>query len=121
MRKMQARVQLYFDLMCMSFMYTDPNTDIFVHHWVNDVSVFEGTQQWPNDAIRRDEVYPLRRQTFGDFELFVPNKSDEYLARVHSDWKTHARVGTRHDLEMIPSPDPVALDRLPAGPAKPFR
>jgi len=62
--------------------------------------VFEGQVQWPNEAIRQDEVFSLRRQQFGDFEISALNRSEDYLTRVFPDWRTHiyARVRKRHDL-----------------------
>jgi phosphorylcholine metabolism protein LicD len=101
--------------------YHYPFIDVFINMWRNGQSVFDGTMQWPDQAIRKDEVYPLKRHDFGDFQIWVPNKSTEYLDRVYRDWKTHGRLGKRHDLEKGDSDTPVPLNQLPAGPAQPLR
>jgi len=39
-----------------------------------------------------DEIYPIRQCMFGDIEINIPNKAEEYLDRILPDWNTTAVI-----------------------------
>ena len=54
--------------------------------------------RWPNSYMYLNELYPLKRYTFGSLKPFGPNIPDLYLERQYGDWKTPVKWDGHHEL-----------------------
>ena len=45
-----------------------------------------------NLSFREGEVYPIRKVMFGDIEINIPHKSEEYLHRILPEWDKYAII-----------------------------
>jgi len=45
-----------------------------------------------NLSFREGEVYPIRKTMFGDIEINIPHKSEEYLHRILPEWDKYAII-----------------------------
>lgn len=39
-----------------------------------------------DDYLHEDDIFPLRKQKFEDFEIFIPNKCEKYLTQKYGDY-----------------------------------
>jgi len=57
---------------------------------------------WPQQHFNRkdfrpeEKIFPLRKGKFGPFNMNIPNKSEIYLDRIFTDWKTIAYIYNHH-------------------------
>jgi len=49
-------------------------------------------QHFHNISFIEGEVYPIRKVMFGDIEINIPHKSEEYLHRILPEWDTYAVI-----------------------------
>lgn len=49
-----------------------------------------------NDVSGEDELYPLRKRSYGPFTMKVANKAHQYLDRCYPGWKTTAYLYNHH-------------------------
>jgi lipopolysaccharide cholinephosphotransferase len=75
------------------------------HHTLSlDIMVFEmkggmyriRNDMFPTEAIKLNEIFPLKQVPFSGFEINVPNKSEEYLDRGFPGWKTKVILQCGH-------------------------
>ena len=46
---------------------------------------------------KQDEIFPLKKGKFNNFEVFCPNKGENYLSRFYgNNWKTEYKVTHSH-------------------------
>ncbi|MDB6095918.1 MAG: LicD family protein [Francisellaceae bacterium] len=74
---------------------------------------------YPNDYFLSQELYPLKLYTFGNFTVFGPQKSHDYLARSYSEnWNNEAFINfkSKDKIKVILKPQ----HRAPAYPLGPL-
>jgi len=49
-------------------------------------------QHFHNLSFKEGEVYPIRKTMFGDIEINIPHKSEEYLHRILPEWDKYAII-----------------------------
>lgn len=70
-----------------------PFIDIFVTKKYNTIIKYVSKQAldiWKNDYFTLDELYPLKKYQFEDYEVYGPNNPYNYLDRLYPDWKIKA-------------------------------
>ncbi len=63
--------------------------------WIDIFLLDEGCfpqKHYANLSFIGDELYPLRKCMYGDIEVNIPNKAEEYLHRILPRWDTKAVI-----------------------------
>ena len=67
------------------------NKKVWIDVFILDNGVWP-QKHYSDIAFKQGELYPLKKDSFGKLRLNIPNKSDEYLDRIFTDWKTIAYI-----------------------------
>jgi len=87
---------------------------VFDHN--NLMSVF----QWPNDYYYLEDLFSLRKYKFGAYEVYGPNKYQEFMERNFSKkWDTEGVISHSHTKKLI-KPIIFTMKAEDYEPAKPF-
>lgn len=107
--------------------YSFPNIDIFVmKEDLNKKKVIyapiKAREMWSKEYFHMDELYPLQKYEFGDFEIYGPNLHQDYFDRAYGkDWDEITYRDYDHEKEEVIEKVKVKLtkfDRQPAQPTK---
>jgi lipopolysaccharide cholinephosphotransferase len=105
------------------FNYSFPFIDIFLYKKMGSKfkpALKDARDIWPAEWFKPDELFPLKKYKFGNFELNGPNKYDEYFNRLYGkDWNDVAYRQYNHAKEEEVTKVKVKLtekDRVPAQP-----
>lgn len=105
--------------------YSFPNIDIFGYeHYKGKVRLDRQScrDMWPKEYFYVEELYPLKKYTFGEFEVWGPYKYKEYFNRAFGKkWNIEAYRDYDHEQEEEVDKVLVKLtpaDRKPAQPTK---
>jgi len=70
-----------------------PFIDVFITKKENNIIKLTSEYAlkiWENDYFTADELYPLKKYQFEDYEVYGPNNPYNYLNRIYPNWKTQA-------------------------------
>jgi phosphorylcholine metabolism protein LicD len=70
-----------------------PFIDVFVAREDNYIIKYispEALNKWNNDYFTHDELYPLKKYQFEDYEVYGPQNPYNYLDRLYPNWKNIA-------------------------------
>jgi len=70
-----------------------PFIDIFVTKDDNNIIKYTSERAlniWQNDYFTHDELYPLKKYKFEEYEVYGPNNPIPYLNRLYPNWQTKA-------------------------------
>jgi lipopolysaccharide cholinephosphotransferase len=105
------------------FNYSFPFIDIFLYKKMGSKwkpALKDARDIWPAEWFTPEQLFPLKKYKFGNFELNGPNKYDEYFNRLYGkDWNDVAYRQYNHAKEEEVTKVKVALtkkDRVPAQP-----
>ena len=73
-------------------------------------------KHFSNLSFTNDELFPLRKCMFGDIEVNIPCKAEEYLHRILPEWDTVAYIYNHHTKgkKKMSLTDELKLPYLPA-------
>jgi hypothetical protein len=110
------------------FNYSFPFIDIFLYKKMGGKwkpSEKDARDIWPAEWFTDDELFPLKKYKFGSFQIYGPNKYDEYFNRLYGkDWNIVAYRQYDHSKEEEVKKVKVKLsqkDRVPAQPTRVVR
>jgi phosphorylcholine metabolism protein LicD len=107
------------------YKYSFPNIDIFGYeHYKGKVRLDRQSCRdiWPKEYFHVEELYPLRKYQFGDFEVWGPYKCKEYFNRIYGKkWNVEAYREYDHEIEEEVEKVLVKLTKQDRKPAQPTR
>lgn len=66
-----------------------PFIDVFIMKRIENKYVYRNElarKFWPKEYLVSDEIYPLKKHKFEDMEVYIPDKSKNFLDRSYPDW-----------------------------------
>ena len=70
-----------------------PFVDIFTEIKKDDIYMFESdiaNKMWPLEKYIHDDIFPLKRYEFEDFQVYGPNKGLEMVNKIYLGWQNSA-------------------------------
>jgi phosphorylcholine metabolism protein LicD len=70
-----------------------PFVDIFTEIKKDDIYMFESdlaNERWPLEKYKHDDIFPLKRYEFEDFQVYGPNKGLEMVNKIYPEWQNSA-------------------------------
>ena len=67
-----------------------PFVDIFIEIKKDDIYMHESeiaNKMWPLEKFNHDNIFPLKRYEFEDFQVYGPNKGLEIVNKLYSGWQ----------------------------------
>ncbi len=105
--------------------YSFPNLDIFtmVEHGTKMVCSIEAVRKkWPKEYYYPEELYPLKKYQFGNFEVYGPNRYEDYFVRTYgNNWDKVTYSEYDHEKEEVIERVEVKLTPKLRQPAKPTK
>ena len=78
-----------------------PFIDVFVMKLNNDgkyIYVSDlANKYWPNDPVSKDDLYPLKKYDFEDYQVYGMQNPIQYLEKMYPGWKKIGKKTTAHD------------------------
>jgi phosphorylcholine metabolism protein LicD len=89
--------------------------DLWIDIFILDDGVFP-QQHFRHLSFKEGELYPMRKAMFGDIEVNIPHKTEEYLDRIFKDWSKEAVIYNHKtvDKKKITLTDELRKPYLPA-------
>lgn len=107
------------------YKYSFPNLDVFfMEHHKGKIRYSRKVcrEMWPKEYWYEEEIFPLKRYTFGDYDVWGCNNHKNYLERTFGKkWFSQAYREYDHETEQVVDKVLVKLtdkDRIPAEPTK---
>ena len=89
----------YFEKIFFGYKFKKNNSDMFI-----DIMIFEKkdnqykiiNNSWPDESFDLDEIYPLIKTKFSEYEMYIPSKHLKYLDRAFPNWDTKIKIDCGH-------------------------
>jgi lipopolysaccharide cholinephosphotransferase len=108
-----------------NYNYSFPNIDIFAYEYKNGVIRLASKYNrdlWPKEYFYINELYPLRKYYFGDFEVWGAYDYKKYLNRIYGkNWNKQAYRDYDHEKEEVLEKVLVNLTKKDRDCAKPTK